>query len=78
MKASTGKFVPLNQWLYFDASECLPLEKMSFDGKAVVCESDAGFKGSRYDLQIAIFGKDFQQKLNQLKYFIVSFKKVLM
>ncbi len=24
MKACSGKFHPLNQWLYFDALECLP------------------------------------------------------
>uniref|UniRef100_A0A4W3JK23 E1 ubiquitin-activating enzyme n=1 Tax=Callorhinchus milii TaxID=7868 RepID=A0A4W3JK23_CALMI len=26
MKACTAKFIPLNQWLYFDALECLPEE----------------------------------------------------
>jgi len=29
-------------------------------------------KGSRYDGQIAIFGDDFQKKLENQKYFVVS------
>ena len=26
MKAFSGKFMPIKQWLYFDALECLPEE----------------------------------------------------
>ena len=26
MKACSGKFMPIKQWLYFDALECLPEE----------------------------------------------------
>lgn len=28
--------------------------------------------GSRYDAQVAVFGSDFQKKLSEQKYFIVS------
>ncbi|CAH8497265.1 unnamed protein product [Schistosoma turkestanicum] len=69
MKACSGKFTPLQQWMYFDASECLPL---SSDGDFVISEDDAKPIGSRYDGQIAIFGRAFQQKLKDLKYFIVG------
>ena len=27
MKASSGKFSPIYQWMYFDALECLPKDK---------------------------------------------------
>ena len=27
MKASSGKFSPIFQWMYFDALECLPEDK---------------------------------------------------
>ena len=27
MKACSGKFMPIKQWLYFDALECLPEDK---------------------------------------------------
>src|SRR5690606_15770789 len=64
MKACSGKFVPIKQWFYFDALECLPDEPLS--------ESDCAPKGSRYDGQIAVFGAEFQQKLGRLNYFVVG------
>lgn len=65
MKACSGKFSPIYQWLYFDAIECLPESKS-------VAESDCQPSGSRYDGQIAVFGKEFQDKLGSLKYFVVG------
>ena len=59
LKACSGKFTPIFQWLYFDAIECLPEQG--------VTEEDAQPIGSRYDAQIAIFGKSFQQKLGDVK-----------
>ena len=38
-------------------------------------EAAAVPQGSRYDGQIAIFGSDYQKKLEQLKYFIVCLNK---
>ncbi|KAG8177352.1 hypothetical protein JTE90_028350 [Oedothorax gibbosus] len=64
MKACSGKFHPILQWLYFDASECLPEEGVK--------EELAQPVGSRYDGQIAVFGGDFQNKLANLKYFVVG------
>lgn len=65
MKACSGKFHPIVQWLYFDACECLPED-------GYVTEDLAQPLGSRYDGQIVIFGSDFQKKLADLKYFIVG------
>ncbi|XP_037956761.1 ubiquitin-like modifier-activating enzyme 1 isoform X2 [Teleopsis dalmanni] len=64
LKACSGKFTPIFQWLYYDAIECLPENGVS--------EEDAQPIGSRYDAQIAIFGKSFQEKLADVKYFIVG------
>lgn len=64
LKACSGKFTPIYQFLYFDAIECLPDEELS--------EVDVQPIGSRYDAQIAIFGKNFQDKLGDIKYFIVG------
>ncbi|KAH8234400.1 hypothetical protein KR038_009109 [Drosophila bunnanda] len=64
LKACSGKFTPIFQWLYYDALECLPAEG--------VPEADAQPVGSRYDAQIAIFGKKFQEKLADSKWFIVG------
>eukprot|EP00004_Rigifila_ramosa_P002992 TRINITY_DN1309_c0_g1_i1.p1 TRINITY_DN1309_c0_g1~~TRINITY_DN1309_c0_g1_i1.p1 ORF type:complete len:1097 (-),score=298.82 TRINITY_DN1309_c0_g1_i1:48-3098(-) len=64
IKAITGKFHPLDQWLYMDFVEALP-EKESDP-------SDYAPRGSRYDDQIAVFGHEFQEKLGALKYFLVG------
>ncbi|XP_072329037.1 ubiquitin-like modifier-activating enzyme 1 isoform X2 [Scyliorhinus torazame] len=68
MKACSGKFVPLNQWMYFDALECLPEESEDFLSTEESCQP----RGCRYDGQIAIFGADFQEKLKTQKYFLVG------
>lgn len=61
MKACSGKFHPIYQWLYFDALECLEAES--------VPEESATPTGSRYDGQVAVFGRDFQEKLGELDLF---------
>nr|XP_023026513.1 ubiquitin-like modifier-activating enzyme 1 [Leptinotarsa decemlineata] len=66
MKACSGKFHPIYQWLYFDSIECLPQDRSE------ITEELAAPFGSRYDGQIAVFGKEFQKKLAALKYFVVG------
>ncbi|XP_060691371.1 ubiquitin-like modifier-activating enzyme 1 [Hemiscyllium ocellatum] len=68
MKACTGKFMPLHQWMYFDALECLPEENKDFP----LFEENFAPRGCRYDGQIAIFGAEFQEKLKMQKYFLVG------
>nr|XP_005155933.1 ubiquitin-like modifier-activating enzyme 1 [Danio rerio] len=67
VKACSGKFTPLRQWLYFDALECLPQEE-----GGVLSEDACAPRDSRYDGQIAVFGSDFQNKLKKQKYFLVG------
>uniref|UniRef100_A0A8D3DPY7 E1 ubiquitin-activating enzyme n=1 Tax=Scophthalmus maximus TaxID=52904 RepID=A0A8D3DPY7_SCOMX len=59
IKACSRKFTPLQQWLYFDALQCLP-------------QGENQPKGTRYDGQIAVFGSAFQEKLERQKYFLVG------
>jgi len=66
MKACSGKFNPIFQWLYFDALECLPEDVSS------LTEAECAPQGGRYDRQIAVFGQGFQAKLGQQKYFVVG------
>ena len=63
LKACSGKFMPIKQWFYFDAAECLPDE--------IDVEEFEPTK-TRYDGQIAIFGKSIQKKIMSLKYFLVG------
>jgi len=66
LKACSGKFTPIPGFFYYDADECLPDD--------ITLEYAATMKpeNSRYDSQIAVFGKDMQQRLLDLKYFIVG------
>ncbi|KAG5326324.1 UBA1 enzyme, partial [Pseudoatta argentina] len=66
MKACSGKFHPIYQWMYFDAIECLPVDHSD------LTEEDCYPTGSRYDSQVAVFGKKFQSKIGSLKYFVVG------
>jgi len=68
MKACSGKFSPIYQWLYYDAVECLPEE----DADSVLTEETCKPRNSRYDAQIAVLGQDFQEKLGDLRYFLVG------
>jgi ubiquitin-activating enzyme E1 len=58
-----GTFTPLRQWLHADSFELL-------DGTNV--RVDTAPVGSRYDHQISIFGKAFQEKLGSQSYFMVG------
>ena len=64
LKACSGKFHPIHQNFYFDSLESLPGTKLT--------EEDCKPTGSRYDLQIAVFGKKYQQKLADLNVFLVG------
>lgn len=66
MKACSGKFHPIVQWLYLDAIECLPKDR------SALTEENCKPTGTRYDGQVAVFGREFQKKLGSLKYFVVG------
>uniref|UniRef100_A0AAZ3Q2E3 E1 ubiquitin-activating enzyme n=1 Tax=Oncorhynchus tshawytscha TaxID=74940 RepID=A0AAZ3Q2E3_ONCTS len=68
LKACTGKFMPIMQWLYFDALECLSEE----EGGAMLTEEDCAPRNSRYDGQIAVFGSQLQEELAKQRYFLVG------
>ncbi|KAL1020527.1 hypothetical protein UPYG_G00001240 [Umbra pygmaea] len=67
LKACTGKFMPVTQWLYFDALECLPEE-----GTTVPTQEDCAPRNCRYDGQIAVFGSKLQDELAKQRYFLVG------
>ena len=71
MKACSGKFMPVFQWMYYDALECLP------EDKSVLTEESCRPRQDRYDGQRAVFGDEFQTKLGGLKYFLVRHTSIL-
>ena len=64
LKACSGKFTPVPGFLYFDADECLPDSPLP--------AADVSPSGSRYDSNIAVFGKEAQQNLLDLNYFLIG------
>jgi ubiquitin-activating enzyme E1 len=60
----SGKYTPIMQWLNYHAFEALP------DSPPPAAELAP--LGSRYDDQIAVFGRSFQETLGDLKLFMVG------
>ncbi|KAF7506207.1 E1 ubiquitin-activating protein [Endocarpon pusillum] len=65
LKSVSGKFNPIKQWLYLDSLESLPT---SSERSEELCRP----LGSRYDGQIAVFGKQFQEKISNVNEFLVG------
>ena len=65
LKAVSGKFHPIKQWFYFDSLESLPTSTARTEE---LCKP----VGSRYDGQIAVFGKEYQEKISNIKQFLVG------
>ena len=59
----TGKYTPINQWLLFDF-----FETVANLGDKV----DRTLKNGRYDDQIAIFGNEIQQKIEESNIFMIG------
>eukprot|EP01116_Phalansterium_solitarium_P008754 TRINITY_DN2271_c0_g2_i1.p1 TRINITY_DN2271_c0_g2~~TRINITY_DN2271_c0_g2_i1.p1 ORF type:complete len:1039 (-),score=398.38 TRINITY_DN2271_c0_g2_i1:311-3427(-) len=64
LKALSGKYTPLRQWLYFDASEVVP----SLDTPAAFFQPRSG----RDDAQRIVLGEETTAKLANLKLFMIG------
>ena len=64
LESVSAKFHPMLQHMYFDSLESMPASLPS--------EEDAKPIGSRYDQQIAVFGKSFQDKIANHRQFLVG------
>ncbi|ELK25031.1 Ubiquitin-like modifier-activating enzyme 7 [Myotis davidii] len=67
LKALSRKFLPLDQWLYFDALDCLPE-----NGELLPSPEACAPRGCRYDGQIAVLGAGFQEQLSHQHYLLVG------
>ena len=59
----TGKYTPIDQWLYFDFFETVANLKD---------DTDRTLKNSRYDDQIAVYGNEIQDKLEKSNIFMIG------
>ncbi|CAI5495380.1 unnamed protein product [Closterium sp. Naga37s-1] len=64
VKACSGKFHPLFQLFYFDSVESLPAEPLSAEETAPT--------NTRYDSQIALFGRTLQARMHASSAFVVG------
>lgn len=67
IKALSGKFTPIQQWFYYDATD-LVSQMDKLDESELLC----GEKDSRYSAQINIFGNTVNKKIQYSKIFIVG------
>jgi ubiquitin-activating enzyme E1 len=68
--------MPIRQFFYFDAIECLPENVFQPSNEAAATTESVTIprlptKKSRYYSQEVIFGEDFQEKLGKAIYFVV-------
>lgn len=62
--------MPIMQWLYFDALECLPEDKEALtEDKCLLCQN-------RYGGQVAVFGSHQQEKIGRQSYFLLGTEAV--
>jgi ubiquitin-activating enzyme E1 len=64
LKACSAKFHPMVQHFYFDSLESLP--------STLPTEEDCQPLGSRYDGQIVVFGRKFQERIANQRQFLVG------
>jgi ubiquitin-activating enzyme E1 len=64
LKAISGKFSPVKQWMYFDSLESLPSTNLT--------EEECQPLNCRYDGQIVVFGKTFNESVLSSKQFLVG------
>lgn len=65
LKAVSGKFTPVKQWLYLDSLESLPT---SVERSEELCQP----QNTRYDGQIKVFGRAYQEKIANVRNFLVG------
>jgi hypothetical protein len=62
IKAMTAKYTPINQWLWFDF----------FETTSNLKDVDRNPLGCRYDDQIAIYGREIQQRFQDMNIFMIG------
>ena len=72
LKACTGTFVPLQQYLFFDAIEVLLPEETDDAAVCLPSEADCAPRGDRYDGQRAALGDGLQRLIQDQAVFVVG------
>eukprot|EP00743_Colponemidia_sp_Colp-15_P004319 GILK01004659.1.p1 GENE.GILK01004659.1~~GILK01004659.1.p1 ORF type:complete len:1074 (+),score=225.12 GILK01004659.1:261-3224(+) len=68
LKGCSSKFMPIRQWFYFDAAECLH----GMDVFAPELAHEFQPLNTRYDAQLRVLGRTIQSKLSTMRPFLVG------
>ena len=71
LKGCSGKFHPVKQFIYFDALEAIEWGPQGNTTTALPA-SEFEPRGDRYDSQVIVFGRSFQEQLGNLRAFLVG------
>eukprot|EP00854_Cymbomonas_tetramitiformis_P004413 gene4413-5421_t len=77
LKAVSHTFLPLRQWLYVDALECVPAvgsvsAESDSPGEEEIPEAAEAAAAGRYEAQVAVLGRGIQERLGSLHFFLVG------
>jgi ubiquitin-activating enzyme E1 len=76
LKACSGKFTPIQGFFYLDADETLPDEILAPEQLTInnddEDETNTTHINPRYASSIAVFGKDVQERIQDLRYFLIG------
>ena len=69
MKGCSGKYTPIDQWMYIDHLTAFPKIDLPYTG---TLGENFTPNGSRYDGQIVVLGRELTERLNKGKIFVVG------
>jgi len=68
LKACSGKYTPVNQWMFYDAQEALPDKYEEMPESEFVADPD----NKKYGKVVGVVGRELHNKLMNLKVFVVG------
>eukprot|EP01156_Anaeramoeba_ignava_P017709 Anaeramoba_ignava/a89852_693.p1 GENE.a89852_693~~a89852_693.p1 ORF type:complete len:664 (+),score=187.61 a89852_693:633-2624(+) len=67
IKACSGKYTPIQQWMYYDATECLPKDYLKMPKEEFIPKT-----ATRYATQISVLGNKVNDAVLNQRYFMIG------
>ena len=68
LKACSGKYTPVKQWMFYDAQEALPDKFLEMKEEEFIASAD----NKQYGKVVGVLGRTLQERLRNLKVFVVG------
>jgi len=68
LKACSGKYTPVKQWMFYDAQESLPDKFEEMPEKEFIADAD----NKKYERVVGVVGRELHEKLRNLNVFVVG------